>query len=398
MLLEHTGLVAKFEHTDLERAFWNIKHKALKLHDGTCFEAWYQLALAAPSEFLAMINTFVCSPEQVSTFVVRAKLSGKGTPNPKPAEIRAILPLPALMQIADWLVADAMATQLNESMAVPDYCYCGGGRGTQVCDIIAAISIALQKSSDSGCPCAVAQADIRAFYDRVDVTLIVKWLIWKRCPPWLRCAVLVLQMCSGIEFAHLDASLRLRPRARGTLTGSRVAGVCGQLVVRDVLAQVEKVVRPYELLSHHFQLATWVDNIYSLGGNPGEACQRLEVFGRYLAERWRLDIKPSSMIVYSDKKRYKGKDFGEYSWASPFTVLGCKVGTGGNPWSDFDQAELVIWKRFWMGAGSKVRKSLPLRARVRDLEIGCWPVLSFRCPWWSMGKCCIPSFAHFRGL
>ena len=112
--------------------------------------------------------------------MVKAKLCGKGTPHLKPAEIRAILPLPALMQIADWLVADALAAQLEACLSVPEHCYCGGGRGTQVSDVVAAVSHALQKSQDSGCPCSVAQADIRAFYDRVDVTLIVK----ARFYPW----------------------------------------------------------------------------------------------------------------------------------------------------------------------------------------------------------------------
>ena len=79
------------------------------------FSAWYNVALAEPEAFVNMLNLFVCSPIMISKYVVKAKLCGKVTAHPKPAEIRAILPLPALMQVADWLVADALATQLRSA-------------------------------------------------------------------------------------------------------------------------------------------------------------------------------------------------------------------------------------------------------------------------------------------
>ena len=106
---------------------------------------------------------------------------------------------------------------------------------------------------------------------------------------------------------------------------------------------------------------------------------------RHLSERWRLDWKPSSMKVYSDKKRRKGKGCGATCWPSPFLALGCKVGAGWSPWNDFEAAETSMWKFFWMGAGCRDRRSLPLWCRMRDAELGCWPALSFRCPWWPMG-------------
>ena len=90
-----------------------------------------------------------------------------------------------------------------------------------------------------------AQADIRNFYDRIEVGLVCRWLLYKGVEGWLRAAVFMLQMCSQIRFSIAGVRNNLMQRGRGSLTGSRAAGCCGAAIIADILEQVSKVVRPY---------------------------------------------------------------------------------------------------------------------------------------------------------
>ena len=83
-----------------------------------------------------------------------------------------MLPLSPVLQITDWLVADAFLRWLNSVEPVPPACYCGGVAGTQPCDIISGCSLSLERFPDAGGDGELAQADITVFYDSIDLVLV----------------------------------------------------------------------------------------------------------------------------------------------------------------------------------------------------------------------------------
>ena len=131
-----------------------------------------------------------------------------------------------------------------------------------------------------------------------------------------------------------------------------------------------------------FGIASWVDNLYALGGSADEAVRSLERFESLLKCRWRQRIKPKSCFVFSQRRREQGTDCRGYVWSSPFCVLGCKIGPSGHCWIDFEEASAAVWRRMWAGPRSKAARKLPLRLKIRDIERCCWPSLFYRCSWW----------------
>ena len=272
-----SGLSADYEDRDVLDAFSAIKMRNNLGSDGTCFAVWPVLFSAAPSEFVGYLNVHLCSPGLMSAWPVEAKLWGKKTSSPALEEIRAVLPLPPVLQVGDWLVARSLAEVVYREEPVAAENYEGGRRGTQPADIVAGLSLALEKSHDCGSPCAIAQADVRSFYDKIDLLLLSRWLLFHACPGWLVAAVLVMQLGCMIQFRFGEEVAALRQRCRGSLTGSRIAGICGQAIMRDVMRQCSRLSVPYSLGGKSFGIAVWVDNMYAIGASARLACERLQV-------------------------------------------------------------------------------------------------------------------------
>ena len=89
---------------------------------------------------------------------------------------------------------------------------------------------------DAGGICAIAQADVAAFYDRISPMRVAVWLREKGCPAWLVAAIVMLQLNCTVVFKVGECERALRQMCSGSLTGSSVAGVCGWAIVADCMA------------------------------------------------------------------------------------------------------------------------------------------------------------------
>ena len=89
----------------------------------------------------------------------------------------------------------------------------------------------------------------------------------------------MLSLCTSVEVNVLTYGVatrqRMNRRFTGSLTGSRVAGSLGKLVVLDTCRKcvLQGRLRPAILGTEQLGLATWVDNIYSFGLTPTQAAQ-----------------------------------------------------------------------------------------------------------------------------
>eukprot|EP00959_Pyramimonas_sp_CCMP1952_P369337 7736181-Pyramimonas_sp.AAC.1 len=105
----------------------------------------------------------------MSALAVLGHVRGKGTATPKPAQLRAIMPLPADLQVLDCLVAQRLNTWIDENIAVPQCCWVGARPFTQALDITHALHLLIERGLDDHSQSAVAQSDIEACYDSLPV-------------------------------------------------------------------------------------------------------------------------------------------------------------------------------------------------------------------------------------
>ena len=156
-------------------------------------------------------------------------------------------------------------------------------------------------------------------HDKMDVGLMCRWFLHRGVAAWLRAAIFMMQMCSCIRFSIAGCRRTMMMRGRGSLTGSRVAGCCGAAIVADMMAQISKIVRPYEWGGSEFLIASWIDNLYAAGASAASACHRLIACANYLRSEWRLEFKPSSMRIIGSSRSAQDCSCGKFSVAIPLS-------------------------------------------------------------------------------
>ena len=114
----------------------------------------------------------------------------------------------------------------------------GARKGTQTAKIPTALHILLAKSQDYGVKVLAAQLDALQHYDSVDILRILKWLAVKGAPPARLQTVAFFQMLPTIELSANGTDIKIGPRSKGALTGTRVAGQLGRIPIEHTVAQV----------------------------------------------------------------------------------------------------------------------------------------------------------------
>ena len=88
----------------------------------------------------------------------------------------------------------------------------------------------------------------------------------------------------------------MKQRCVSCLTGTRVAGVIGQILISDSFSQIVSKVEPlgFDCLARRICLASWVDNIFPFSNSVHKAIMIQEILEQHLACEWDLFIKPVS--------------------------------------------------------------------------------------------------------
>ena len=151
--------------------------------------------------------------------------------------MRSIMPLPALLQIADVLVANQINSWVNGVLPCPRSCFEGAVKYTQPLDIAHGLALAIERGLDDRSHLAIAQADIRQYYDSLDVPALAWWLHLEGLNIAWTSAIVRLQMVLAINLRRGEETACVTDRTSGSLTGSRVAGALGRIPVMQVLEQ-----------------------------------------------------------------------------------------------------------------------------------------------------------------
>ena len=357
--------------------------------DGTSINAWRVVHLAYPEYLPKVLNDLCGDMDALGSFTVAMKLRGKGTRRPTLSQVRAIMPLPPLLQLLDYLLSSELHRWIDGHLPLPDGCFSGAVPGTQPTDMTHGCSLLLQKAEDDYGRGAIAQGDVEKFFDSISPIRVGRFLLTQGCPPWLVGACVSFQLCVRLCFRIGEEDVLLARRWSGCLTGSRVAACCGRVITHDCMRTAAKSrgLRPLSSDAGVVTFSCWVDNLYSAGMCAADAVRNLSCFEAHLLAFWNLRLKADSKtFITANHRRDAGSRLGAWRWACPFIVLGHRVGRGGGSADDQAHAEEACWTRFWCGAGSRQATRMSVSARIRDIERTCWPGVSWRATWWSLNK------------
>ena len=125
---------------------------------------------------------------------------------------------------------------------------------------------------------------------------VVRVLLDKGCPCDLVFACLRAQILPEVSLDILGHTLPVGRRAIGTITGSRLAGAVGQVIIHECLESYQLKWETLGFKTGSFPLAicTWVDNVYAFSNKLGDAITVLEDLERQLISTWGLIYKNSS--------------------------------------------------------------------------------------------------------
>ena len=182
------------------------------------------------------------------------------------------------------------------------------------------------------------------------------------------------------------ARMQLKARSSGTLTGSRLAGALGRLIVADVLGEMERLGRlPCWNVGWEVGFAAWVDNLYTPAMSAANAMAKIDEFEELLQRRWRLSFKPSSKLVTVNgpPSTQRPTTHGSWSYVDEFPVLGHVIEADGACGADVSAAIGKAWRGFWASCGRKQFRKLDLRTKLRDMDRKVLPILEFHAAWWT---------------
>ena len=322
----------------------------------------------------------------MSSFQIDGRLFGKESSTTAAANLRAILPLPAVLQIVDAALSHYLLSRLDSHFLPQPGCWAGARPGTQALDIARSLNLTLEEGMDCKSEAAIAQEDIRTFYDTMRTLWIARWAGDNCMSPPAAACLLRFQMLPRAVLHIGSREVPVLGRCVGGLTGSRVAGAMGRIPVEDTMAlrRLHWLKWAYHLDDGtSLMVCTYVDNLFSCSTSVQGAINILEDFEDQLQRRWGLFIKPSSRMVMPCKgSRETSRDSIRWPLASTFPCLGHMRQADAGIRQCYTNVKRQMWKAFWGNCGHRALHNASLDLRCDLLNRCCRPVFSYRCSRW----------------
>ena len=379
------GLQLQIGVEDVAGAFKMLRKRHRLDWQGFSTQILELLYLAQPEQFTSWMIHCLSGRGAMDKFIVRALAFGKVSGRASVDTVRVIAPLPAIMQLADALIARLLSRFVDQCFPRTPEIWEGAVPFTQILDITGGLTAVIEKDMDYASGSAIAQLDVRQHYDTLATVRIYEWLVSNGCDAALAAAAFRHQMCPQVFVALGCHHAAVGKRSKGGLTGSRVAGVLGRV---PVLASLKDNILDMKRLAFHREsvclvACTFVDNIFVVGRSSWAACAIADMFSEALEKRWNQQVKPGSRMVLPV---FPGLEPEVTSDAWPVVrqmmVLGHVLDSRGNVQPDYDNAVRMLWRSFFANAGAFQAHRLPQRVRLCLMQRATVPVLDQHCSRW----------------
>jgi hypothetical protein len=370
---------------DVRQAFAKVKMKGRLDTAGVSPKALELLSLACPDEFCLWLQMFLCDEQSLKDFTIAARVYSKTGTHPLSADTRVILPLGAIGGVCDAILAEKLQEAVDKIWGVHVVQWQGARSGTQCLEIASSAHIALERFADDAGQGCIGQADVRRYYDSVDLLRVGRCLSSRGADDGIVRAVLNFQMLPGVTLNCPFGTVAIHSRTLGTLTGSRCAGVLGQIPVLDIceLESTFLQAHAWTACGNRSPVMTWVDNLFWFAKSIYSAVAIGARLEDRLKVRWNLQLKADSKILQPGLGNPEMCD-GAVGWSIlPSTpYLGHIVQTSGSIRACWQTARTKMWRAFWANSGSTMGKKLPLPAKIALLQRCVACVVAFRMSRW----------------
>ena len=338
---------------------------------------------ALTSDFL---NRLAGSSPLMSQFEIDGLLFGKTSPTSKAADLRAILPMPAVMQIIDAALAATVNRFVDQVLPPRLGCWVGARPGTQCLEIAHSLQMVIEKGMDMKSCAAIAQQDVQTFYDTLRMLRIAKWLQNRGLNPGLTACLLRHQLLTQVVLRSGALAIPITNRSVGGLTGSRLAGALGRVPIEDVI----------ELRHDHWKkwgfkiddnvsltLSNYVDNMFSCSSSAENAVRILDDAAALLQPRWGLNIKPCSRkVMVCRYSMDTTPDSVKWPLVTSFPCLGHIIQHDGGIRQCYTETKRMMWRSFWGNSGNAAIRRSSVQLKSFLLNRCCKAIFAYRCSRW----------------
>ena len=317
----------------------------------------------------------------MSSVSIEGRIYGKESAVTEVDNVRAILPLPSVLQVMDVLVQDILTNFLRRAFPPVPGTFIGARPHTQALDIAHGLQSVVEKALDDKSQGAVAQMDIKAYYDSLDTLLLCRWLEEHGVPKRICATTLRLQLLPQVFLNSGAVRVLIALRTMGTLTGSRVAGALGRIPVESTICQRVAHWRSlgFQAGDHILTICAYVDNIFSAGRNLGSAISILEDFELQLLQNWGLTIKPSSRACMVPRGSLEEPaNIEKWPLCATFTVLGHILADNGSTSACWEYTRRAMWRAYFANS----RKCANTHCALQLLQRTVTPVFDYRNTRW----------------
>ena len=236
---------------------------------------------------------------------------------------------------------------------------------------------------------ALSQTDIGQFYDNLPVLGIAQWLSGHGVAPPLLHAVVQIQLCTRVFVRVGEASAEIGMRAKGGLTGSRVAGALARIPAEQAASQAHTQIQKYgyKIDQYRIGIALWVDNCFAFANCLGGAIEIQVAFEKALADGWGLSIKEGSrscLVPFGSQER--NPDAVTWPQGHVYNVLGHTISDTGAIRPSWRECKSKMWGAFFRNFGGSTVRRAPATSKVKCIERAVRPMMSYRCSIWPPQK------------
>ena len=335
--------------------------------------------------YCAWIGNVASNSAWFSSLVIQAYAGGKTSSTTAVQNTRVILPLPAVLQVLDALLFVLLHPFIVSLLPQQDGCWIGGLPRTQPLEITHCMSMIIEKGLDMESTGAVGTQDVRQYFDSVWLHLIYEWLVSKSVPINYCGEFLRHQLLPGVELVFGIQRVSIQGRVRGSLTGSRLAGLLARIPIEDV---VSRCAHRWALFGFPTPLgtlkaATYIDNWIAPGRTPHGVVTILNEAEQELKATWDLDIKADSRAVMHTAGA-ADTTIADDRWpvVNSMLVLGHILQNDGGVEECFQATIHKAWKAFFTTCGNSLLAKLPIKTRLQSMQRTVTPVIEFRCSRW----------------
>jgi len=381
---EGVGIDTNLE--DVGKAVDKIRRPNKIDHYGICSLSIYLFAKTLPDIVCPFLSRVFASKDEMSSFNVQGRLYAKSRGAVPANKTRTILPLPSILAIFDCVLCNYWEPKIDMLFPPVPSIFIGARPHTQTLDIMHGLQGVIEKGLDLHGRAAVAQMDIKRYYDSIPVLRIHRYLVSRGCCPSAAACFLRLHCCPSVSLSWGVASVTIAGRTVGALTGTRSAGLLGRVPVEDVIQQRHQVWEQYgfKTTTDVLALAIYVDNIFSTGSCAEDAVSILQDCEHHLLSLWNLRIGEDSksfMCARGCSPPLPQTVGWSHSNGDTFAALGHILADDGRISPCVSQTLANMWKSFYGNFGKSMR-SAPLQIKLAQMKRCVLPIASYRMSRW----------------